>query len=621
MSRAVKVAFWLTPIAFCIYLYWLGMRIWFQQDDFAWLTLRNHVTNFRSFLWAMFTPLAQGTIRPWSERGFFMLFSYFFGLRALPYRLFVFLNQFLNIVLLMIVTRKLTRSQLAAFIAPLLWVSCNALVIPMVWTAAYNEIQCTTFLLLSFYLFIRYTEAGDRRFYWAQWVTFVLGFGALEINVVYPAIAGAYALFFARRYFRSTLPMFAVSLVYAVVHQLASTGSKGFYYDMNYHPGSIAPVLLNYWRILFGFDAYVKLSHRHQWAATVAMLLFTGAIFGFAAWQARKRRFLPLFLLLWFLIVLSPLLPLHNHITDYYVMIPAIGMAILGAHAVALAFERGWAPAAPACALAALYMIPSAIADKAGVLGNFDRADRCRAVVQSVAYAKRLHPDKTFLLKDIDDTVFWSCVYDSPFRFFGWNDVFLTPDSRQHILEDANLGSIDPYILPEAATLHALESGTAVVYAMDGRRLHNFTRSYTAFVVSQPAPPLASTIDVGQPYFNEQVGEGWYGIESGMRWSNKHAVVYLRGPTAPGQKLIVHGSAPEQQLKDGPLHVAVTIDGRPLPVKAVEKASPEFTFEYSLPADLTGRPKVEIAFTLERIIRVPTDDRDLGLAFGDFGIR
>src|ERR1700730_18251942 len=126
MSRAVRVAFWLTPIAFCIYLYWLGMRIWFQQDDFAWLNLRNHVTDFRSFLWAMFAPLAQGTIRRWSERGFFMVFSYFFGLRALPYRIFVFLNQFLNIVLLMLVTRKLTKSQLAAFIAPLLWVSCTA---------------------------------------------------------------------------------------------------------------------------------------------------------------------------------------------------------------------------------------------------------------------------------------------------------------------------------------------------------------------------------------------------------------------------------------------------------------------------------------------------------------
>ena len=621
MSRAVKVAFWLTPIVFCIYIYWMGMRIWFQQDDFAWLNLRTQVHDFRSFLWAMFTPLAQGTIRPWSERGFFMVFSYFFGLRALPYRLFVFLNQFVNIVLLMMVARKLTRSQVAAFIAPLLWVSCNALVTPMTWSAAYNEIQCTTFLLLSFYLFIRYTEAGDRRFYWAQWVTFVLGFGALEINVVYPAIAGAYALFFARRYFRSTLPMFAVSVVYAVVHQLAGPGNRGFYYDMNYHPGSIANILIAYWKILFGFHGYAKLGHGPYWAANAAVLLLTAVIAGFTGWQARKRRFLPLFLLLWFLIVLSPLLPLHNHITEYYVMIPGIGMAILGAHAISLAFERGWAAAGLACGLAALYMVPSVILDKAGAGAYFDRADRCRAVVQSVAYAKRLHPNKTFLLQNIDDDVFWSCVYDSPFRVLGWNDVFLTPESRQNIHEDVNLGPVDPYILPEAATARALETGTAVVYATEGRKLHNVTQSYTAFVTSQPAPPLASSIDVGQPYFNDQLGEGWYNAENGYRWCKQRAVVYLRGPTAPGQQLIIHGFAPEQQVKERPLHLALTIDGRPSPAKVIEKSSPEFHFEYSLPADLTGRPKIEIAVRVERILRVPSDDRELGVVFGDFSIR
>ena len=199
LDRLGRAAYWLTPVAFCFALYWLGIRIWFAQDDFAWLNLRNRVTDFHSFLWAMFAPLAQGTVRPWSERGFFVLFSWFFGLRALPYRLFVFANQFLNIILVVLVTRKLTKSQLAGFVAPLLWVANPALLIPMTWTASYNEIQCTTFLLLAFYLFIRYTETGERKYYWAQWAVFVLGFGSLEIIVVYPAIAAVYAYLFARR--------------------------------------------------------------------------------------------------------------------------------------------------------------------------------------------------------------------------------------------------------------------------------------------------------------------------------------------------------------------------------------------------------------------------------------
>lgn len=621
MTRVVRLAYWLAPIAFCIYLYWLGMRIWFQQDDFAWLNLRNHVRDFHTFLWAMFAPLAQGTIRPWSERSFFMVFSYFFGLRALPYRLFVFLNQFVNIVLLMVVTRRLTRSRVAAFIAPLLWLACNALITPMAWTSAYNEIQCTTFLLLTFYFFIRYTESGERRFFWAQWATFILGFGALEINVVYPAIAAVYALLFARRYLRSTLPMFAVSLAYAVAHHFAGPRNSGFYYDMNYSAGSLWDVLLQYWNILFAFRAYVDIWKWPLWTTVDALILVSTAILAFTAWQAIKGRFLPLFLLLWFVIVLGPLLPLHNHVTEYYLTIPAIGMAILGGHAVALAFERNWSTGILVCELVALYLVPSVVLDKVGMRSFFDHADVCRAVIQSVAYAKHIHPGKTILLKNIDDHVFWSAIYDSPFHIFGWTDVFLTPDSRQHIREDPNLGPIDPYILPEAAARHALEQGSAIVYALEGRTLHNITRIYTAFMTSQPRPSLASAIEVGQPYFSDQVGTGWYGTENGYRWCSKHAVVYLPGPTAATQKLFIHGYVPEQQVRERPLHIALTIDGHPEPVSVVEKKSSEFHFEYKIPADLVGKSKIEIGFTLERTVRVSTDDRDLGVAFGEFAIR
>jgi hypothetical protein len=47
-GRAGRILYWLLPILFCAVLYWRGIRIWFAQDDFAWLNLRNHVTDFRS---------------------------------------------------------------------------------------------------------------------------------------------------------------------------------------------------------------------------------------------------------------------------------------------------------------------------------------------------------------------------------------------------------------------------------------------------------------------------------------------------------------------------------------------------------------------------------------------
>ena len=151
MTRAARFAYWLVPIAFCIALYWLGLRTWFQQDDFTWLNLRNHVTGFQSLLWALFAPLAQGTFRSFSDRAIFLLFSSLFRLHSAPYRLFVLLNQILNVVLIMLVARKLTKSELSGFLAPLFWLSNIALIIPMSWTSAYNEVQYPTFLLLGLY--------------------------------------------------------------------------------------------------------------------------------------------------------------------------------------------------------------------------------------------------------------------------------------------------------------------------------------------------------------------------------------------------------------------------------------------------------------------------------------
>ena len=359
MTRALRTLYWLTPLAFCLTLYWLGLRIWFAQDDFAWLSLRNRVTDFHTFVWAMFAPLAQGTVRPWSERGFFMLFSYLFGLRALPYRMFVFLNQFLNIILIMAVTRKLTRSDLAGFLAPLFWLANTALITPMAWNSSYNEIQCSSFLLASFYLFICYTQTGNRKYYWAQWITFLFGFGSLEINVVYPAIAALYALLCARKFFRSTLPMFAVSLVFAIVDRLAGAQKGNFYYEMDFHPRALLSTLWQYWQILLGIPAFgTTKGWRPEWIYG-AVIILTAAIAGFVLWELLQRQWLPLFFLGWFFIVLGPLVPLHNHVTDYYVTIPALGMAMLAAYAVAIAWRAGWITTAVAVALAMLYFIPS----------------------------------------------------------------------------------------------------------------------------------------------------------------------------------------------------------------------------------------------------------------------
>jgi len=620
MTRAARWLYWLAPMLFCIVLYWLGIMSWFSEDDFAWLNLRNHVTDFHTFLWAMFAPLAQGTIRPLSERAFFMTFTYFFGLHARAYHEWIFANQLANIALLMILTRKLTQSALAGFLAPILWLCSVAMVTPLVWASAYNQVQCALFLLLGFYLFIRYTETDRKGFYWGVWAAFLLGFGANEINVVFPAVAALYAILFARKYWLRTIPMFAVSGAYALFHQLIRKKTSDYYYEMDFHIGSLAKTLWTYWKMLLAVPDFVYFQHLRSWMGLAAVILLSAGLLGFVVWQARARRFLPLFFLAWFLIVLAPLLPLHNHVTDYYLFVPALGIAMLAAQAVAQAWKRGWAKPL-AVVLVLLFAIPSTVQTRLYTKAMFNRGERSRHLIQSVAYAKHIHPGKTILLDNIDDELFWDAVYDSPFRIFGWNDVLMTPECLTVIKPDPHYGSVQEYVLPAAAVAHALDDGSAVVYAVEGGKLRNVTRVYSAIAHAQPPPPLAPSIEVGVAAFQAQVGEGWYGIEEGFRWSGQRASVYLPGPTAPGQKLTVQGIPAAVQTQSGPLHFALTIDGRPQPVHVIDRENPEVQFQYDLPADLVGKKRIEVAFTLDRTIHAPGDERALGLAFGRFSIQ
>lgn len=218
MKRAQNLAYWTVPPLLCLALYWPGLWAWFQQDDVAWLGLGASVQDVPTLLRALFEPMAQGTIRPLSERAFFLVFYSIFGLWATPFRAAVFLTQFANLVLLGLLVQRVTRSRLAGFLAPSLWALNGGLAMAMSWTAAYNQVLCGFFLLLALYCFVRHTENGDRRFFTAQWIVFLLGFGVLEINAVYPALAAAYALCCARRYLRKTGPMFLVSGAYALLH-------------------------------------------------------------------------------------------------------------------------------------------------------------------------------------------------------------------------------------------------------------------------------------------------------------------------------------------------------------------------------------------------------------------
>ena len=616
-SRASSAAYWLTPSLFCLAVYWLGLKVWFNHDDFAWLGLPLQIHGARDLLRALFEPYAQGTIRFLSERAFFLVFTSIFGIDPLPFRIWVFLTQFGNLVLLSSITGRLTGSRLAGFAAPLLWVAGSSLAVPMSWTSAYNEVLFAFCLLLAFHWLLRYFETGKRGYYAAQWIAFLAGFGALELMVVYPALATLYVLCCARKHLRETLPLFIPSILYSIMHLLVApipaTGPYAMHYD---------------WRILRTFAIYWKLAMGparlpgHRLFGVAGTALLTLGILAFTLWRIRRKEWLAIFFLGWYGIVLLPLLPLSDHITDFYLTVPTLGLAMLGAWAL-VASGAGPRPAKPAQIAAipmlAIYLASNVAVTRASVRWRYDRGRQARTLIAGVLEAHRLHPGKMILLDGVSPELFAASVWDGPFRLYGISDVYLTPEAGALIQAHRQIGDVSCCVLAPGPALRALDRDQAVVYDVRGERLKNVTAKYLTKVAGARDRQGARRVELANPAFAGQLGPGWYSPEDGYRWMAQTASLTLVAP--PGcQKLSIIGYAPAQLVAKGPVGLAVTLNGTTFPKVDIVKPDSPFEFTFSLPGAWEQK-EVPVFLEVDRTFTPPGETRKLGAAITSVEIR
>ena len=602
----------------CLALYWPAFTAWFRADDFAWLGVGLYIRNFHDFLAAMFSPQAQGTIRPWSERAFFMAGFSLFGLNALPFRIVIFTTQFANLALIASIGTRLTGLRAAGLWAAIFWILNSSQILPLGWVSVYNQVMCGFFLLLALHFLMKHVEVARasglgsaRRYEILQWVAFLLGFGALELNLVYPAIAASYTVLCARPYFRRTLPMFAVSLVYVLVHR-AVAPLRSDYYAMHF-TGAIFRTFGKYWTWSVGPTFLETPIPLPKWVLPAGVAIVSLALLGFLAAKPRPAA---LFCLCWYLAAIAPVLPLRDHITEYYVFLPVIGLCWLGGWAMAEAWRHGARARLLAAAAAALYaflVVPEAVAS---TRWNHRISVRVRNLVEAVAQAHELHPSQSILLDGVDSDLFWNAILDRPFRLIGLDHVYLTPGSERRIEAHPELGDVGNYVLPPAVAGKALERGEVVVYDVRGPRLRNITSIYAAMPRETKLP---QRLDVASPLTSYLLGPEWYPSDGDHRWMPKRATLRMAGPSAAGQKLYLAGQCPAEQLRQGPLPVTVTVEGSTLGAAAIGEQV--FALAFALPGRLVGEPEIHVTVEVGRTFRPASDPRDLGVVFGAIEIK
>ena len=567
------------PAVLLVVFYWQGLDTWFYQDDFGWLNVRRGIHGWADLLPALFSPQAHGNLRPLSETGFFTLLSALFGVDPLPFRICVFLTQAAALVLLGAVVRRLAGSAAAGFWAQVLWTANCGLAVVMCWTSIYNQALCGFFLLLAFWCLLRHIETGGRGWWFAQWAAFLAGFGALETNLVYPLLAASYTWFAARKHFARTLPMFAVSIAYVAMHLAAAPPPAQGAYAL--HPGlSMAGTLWTYWKMALGPDRLAAVRPLVPWIPATATAVLTTAA-AFLVLRVRGAWFG----LAWFVITLAPYVPMRDHITDYYLAIPAAGLAMVGACGVAAAWRSGWRARAAAVLCAALYLSFSLPAAHAIVRWHHGRSLAVENLVLGVAAIHRAHPDATILLTGVNTDLFFAAIVDVPFRVLEIPRVYLAPGSQDRIRAPAGLTG--KFVLPEALAAREFASGRAVVYDASGPVLRNVTRRYRE-TAALWKPSVPRFINAGDPTFAPYLGSGWGPAADGCRAMGARASLRIGAPVRPDEALWLG------VFSTRPPAVRVRAGGLELRPDAVEPYPDRTDFRFPLPAALARLPEFEV---------------------------
>ena len=413
-------AWWFAPLALALYLYWAGIFAWFQQDDFVWLNLLPRAHSFHDVLTLLFQPTDHGTWRPLPERAFFLSFGWLFGYNALPYRIVVFLTQCANLALAAAISRRLSGSALVGLLAAVFWIGSWELIVVMSWTSEYILPAVGFCLLLAFYLLLRYAETREQRYWRFCWMVFLLGFLMMETNIVFPLLAASFAFLYARPIFRKTLAFFVPSALYGVVHIfVANRQPKGVY--TIHLDQSILHTLAAYAATVFQPESLDSFTRFPAWVAPAGAAAVGVALIAFTIWRVYRRDWLPTMLVAWFLFLLAPVLPLRDHIVPYYLTLPTLPLSMLGAVAMAAAWNLRTALPSMLAArvlatgLAAFYLTESAWVAHGGTEWWADRSHDVERLARFVFRLHRRRPEAVIVLRNVDSLLFWTGVAHYPF--------------------------------------------------------------------------------------------------------------------------------------------------------------------------------------------------------------
>lgn len=611
----MKKSAWLyaIPPVVCLAVFWRMPFIWFRTDDFAWLGLPLQVHDLSSLLGALFHPEAQGTVRVLGDRVPFLALASIFGTWAAPFRALTLLTWFGALILSAAIGTRISGSRIAGVAGAALWTAGYAVVIPLVWASGYDQILCAFLLLAALYGRMRWLDSGGSKWRVLEWSAYLLGFGALEITVMYPVAALLYTGSVARRKDRAALALLLPAAIFAILHfaLIPKNGSDIYRIIVD---ARLPVTALRYVKVALGPAGGVFPKAVQLMLALVAAVELSG----FMVRRMMRREWAGLFCVGWFAIFLVPVLPLPNHFSVYYLTLPLAGLSWLAGWGLAAAWRSSQAVRIGAVALAALFLADSVSAIQGETAWWLDRTSHMRLLIRGVEQEADEHPGTALILKDVDQELFQTGFQDDPFRLSGISRVYLAPGSEAAIQGREDLGGVARFRISSGGALQLIESGQARVLDVTAGAPRDITAGFGRALAAEAMGGNPGLVEVGNPAYASRLGAGWYQPENGFRWSGKTASVTLAAPPEAA-RLSVTGYGAPTALAEGPVTLRFRANGRDMGLCAVSRAGEKFTCDLALPAQRNS--PLEISVETSRSFRPAGDSRDLGMVFVAFEVK
>lgn len=197
------------------------------------------------------------------------------------------------------------------------------------WISAVPEPMALAFFLTSFLLFLRFDRQKNRSAFILSVAAMGLGMMCKESVLSLPLVLAAYCLFFSRKRIFWTLPHFLIAGAYTVLRvtspavraaPYALTFGKGIWFNLQAYLSWAAGIT----------DSFLKLTLKWEPARSYAGVAVAAVVvIALLLFLSRDKK-VGLFLVVWFVVALQPVLYFAQHIDSYYLApaLPALSLLI-----------------------------------------------------------------------------------------------------------------------------------------------------------------------------------------------------------------------------------------------------------------------------------------------------